>query len=236
MSALKTGRLPATRPAALKDLAVYALGKLPAPPVSVDPPAGSYPIDCNDRIGDCTYAGVDHLNRGWNALTGEDDRLPTEKQIEAAYFKETGGEDTGCNEADVLKRWHTEGIFGEKIAGYAPVPPKDLLQLHQSVAFYGGCYLGITVGEPQQEMFARGEEWTWVDGQEEDGHCVVALGYGPNGGLKCKTWGGEAILSAGFLAHALDEAWCVLGDQMVKAKGDKLGLDLAALTADLARV
>ena len=236
MSDLKLGRLPAVRPAALKDLSVYATGPLPTPPRTVEVPQGPYPIDGNDRLGDCTYAGVDHLNRAWNTLTGESDRLPTETQIEAAYFKETGGEDTGCVEADVLKRWHTQGLFGEKIAGYAPVNPRDLLQLHQAVAFYGGCYLGIECPSSAQEQFARNEPWTYEGSEVEGGHCVVALGYGPNGGLHCATWGGIAVLEASFLAHYLDEAWCILPNQMVEANGDALGLNLAALQADLARV
>lgn len=237
MGTFKLGRLSAARPAALADLSVYATGKLPAPPAAWEVPEASYPIDCNDRIGDCTYAGVDHLNRAWNASVGEHDKLPTEAQVEAAYFAETGGEDTGCVEADVLKRWHTEGLFGEKIAGYAPVNPRDLLQLHQAVAFYGGCYLGIECPESAQEQFGAGEPWTYIeDSPVEGGHCVVALGYGPNGGLHCATWGGIAVLEASFLAHYLDEAWVVLPHQLVEAKKDSLGVDLAALQADLAKV
>jgi len=237
MSRYKLGALPAVRPAALADLDVYATGPLPTPPRTVEVPKASYPIDCNDRIGNCTYAGVDHLNRAWNVEAGEHDKLPTEHQIEAAYFLETGGEDTGCVEADVLKRWHTEGLFGEKIAGYAPVPPKNLLALHQAVAFFGGCYLGIECPQSAQEQFEANEPWTYVeDSPIEGGHCVVALGYGPNGGLHVATWGGVAVLEASFLAHFLTESWVVLSNQFVERNGDSLGLDLAALQADLARV
>jgi len=236
MSQFCYGRLPATRPAALKDLAVYAHGVIPTPPRAVEVPTTSYPIDRNDSKGDCTYAGADHLNRAWNAETNEHDSLPTEQEIEDAYLVETGGEDTGCSEADVLKRWYTEGLFGEKIAGYAPVNPKDLLQLHQAVAFYGGCYLGIECPASAQEQFARGEPWTYEGAPVAGGHCVVALGYGPNGGLHCATWGGIAVLEASFLAHYLDEAFVILSHQMVEKKGDALGLDLAALQADLALV
>ena len=240
----KTGRLPATQPAALKDLDVYSVGPLQTPPTTWAVPlqaqltAGDpiYPIDCNQRLGCCTYSGVDHLNRAWDSLFDETVALPTETEIEKAYFVETGGQDTGCVEANVLKRWNTTGIFGTKIAAYAPVSTTSLLQQHQSIAFYGGCYLGIVVGQPQQEAFQKGEEWVWVDGQEEDGHCVVAVGYGPNGGLHCLTWGGVAVLSPGFLAHSLSEAWCVLSQQLVAAKKDTLGLDLEALQADLSKV
>src|SRR5208283_3753180 len=142
-------------------------GPIPTPPRTVEVPDVLLPIDCNDRIGDCAYAGLDHLNRGWNAEVDEHDALPTEAQIEAAYFVETGGPDSGCVLSSVLKRWHGQGIFGEKIAGYAPVDPRNLLALHQGVAFFGGLYLGIQCGQPQQEMFARGEEWVYTGENEE---------------------------------------------------------------------
>lgn len=246
MSAFKLGRLAATRPAALKDLAVYASGVLPAPPRTVEVPKTVYPIDGNDRYGDCTMAGVAHLLGAWNAETRETDLVPDEQIILAEYLKLTGGQDTGLNEAEVLKAWQTDGLFGpdlggdyvpSKIAGYAPVNPKDLLQLHQAVAFYGGCYLGIECPQSAQEQFEAGEPWTYVeDSPVEGGHCVVALGYGPNGGLHCATWGGIAVLEAGFLAHYLDEAWCILSHEFVEAKKDSLGIDLATLQADLAKV
>jgi hypothetical protein len=236
MGKYQLGRLPAVRPAALSDLEVYATGKLPNPPATREVPKASYPIDCNDRIGDCTYAGVDHLNRGWNALLSEKDKLPTEAQIEGAYFKETGGEDSGCNEASVLKRWYREGLFGAKIAGYAPVSTTNMLAWHQAVAFYGGLYLGIECPASAQEQFEAGQPWTYVGSEVEGGHCVVALGYGPNGGLHCATWGGIAVLEASFLAHYLDEAWVILPHQLVEAKKDSLGIDLEALQADLAKV
>jgi hypothetical protein len=236
MSVYKLGRLPATRPAALKDLVVYATGVLPSPPRTVEVPKGPYPIDGNDQYGDCTIAGVAHLIQGWDRETGEKDPVPSEEAIVAEYFKLSGGEDTGLNEADVLNHWHTQGLFGSKIAGYAPVNPTNLLQLHQAVAFYGACYLGIECPGSAQEQFARNEPWTFENSPVEGGHCVVALGYGPNGGLHCATWGGIAVLTAGFLAHYLDEAWAILPQQMVEARKDSLGIDLAALRADLARV
>ena len=236
MSTFCYGRLPATRPAALKDLEVYAKGKLPTPPPTREVPNAVYPIDGNARLGDCTIAGVAHLIEAWNVETGEHDHVPSPGEIEQTYFALTGGADSGLNENNVLQTWHTKGLFGSKIAGYAPVNPRNLLQLHQAVAFYGGCYLGIECPVSAQEQFQAGEPWTYTGAPVEGGHCVVALGYGPNGGLHCATWGGIAVLEASFLAHYLDEAWCILPRQMIEAKGDALGLDLKSLEADLARV
>jgi hypothetical protein len=232
----KYGRLPATRPAALSDLSVYATGKLPVPPRTVEVPKAAMPIDGNATYGDCVMAGVDHLNRAWDAEVKVETHLPTEAGIVEEYFKLTGGEDSGLNESEVLKTWHRSGLFGEKIEGYAPVNPRHLLELHQAVAFYGGCMLGIECPASAQEQFANNEPWTYEGSEVEGGHCVVALGYGPNGGLHVATWGGIAVLEASFLAHYLDEAWCILSRQLVQHKGDALGIDLKTLEADLARV
>ena len=231
----KYGRRPATRPAALADLAVYAQGKLPVPPPTVEVPPGPFPIDGNDTYGDCVMAGVDHLNRAWDKMFDQRTGLPPEQAIVAEYLKLSPG-DEGLVESELLMRWHREGLFGEHIAGYAPVPPHDLLQLHQGVAFYGGLMLGIECGPPQQEQFAKNETWTYTGSEEEEGHCVVGLGYGPVGGIHVATWGGIAVLSAGYLAHKLREAWVVLSHQLVEARKDTLGLDLKTLEADLKRV
>jgi hypothetical protein len=233
---VKTGRLPARRPAALKDLGVYATGPLPTPPPSVGVPKAAYPIDGNARYGCCTYDGVVHLKESWHAKYGLDYDAPDETEVVAAYLVESPG-DTGCVEAEVLKRWHTKGLFGSALEAYAPVEPTNLLGLHQSVAFYDGAYLGILCGAPQQEQFERGEPWKYTgSAEEDDGHCVVALGYNAHGELLAATWGGIATLTAGYLAHKLEEAWCVVSGILVARRQDALGLDLAALQADLARV
>lgn len=237
MTRYKTGRLPAVRPTALAELEVYAHGPLPKPPASVAVPRCAYPIDRNDVEGDCTIAGVDHLLRAWNAQYPlEVVRVPTEPTIERTYRNLTGGADTGLVEANVLQTWMTKGLFGTRIEGYAPIHPTNLLTIHQAIAFYGGAYLGIMCPRSAQEQFAAGEPWTYRGEVTEDGHCVVALGYDAHGDLIVATWGGLAVLTAGFRAHYLEEAWCVLGPQVVATKRDTLGVDLAALQTDLSRV
>ena len=235
--AFNLGRLRAVRPAALKDLAVYALGVLPTPPASVPVPDAQYPMDGNDTYGDCTIAGVAHLLAAWDAEAKQSDTVPGQYEIIEEYLSLTGGQDTGLDENTVLSTWQRSGLFGNLIAAYAPVTPTNLLALHQAIAFYGGCYLGIQCPQSAQEQFQANEPWTYVEGSPIDGgHCVVALGYQPDGSLLCATWGGIATLTPGFLAHFLEEAWCVLPQQFVEAKGDSLGIDLATLQADLASV
>lgn len=231
----KLGRLPATRPFGLSDLSVYATTKLPMPPAEVAVPAAGYPIDGNDQYGDCTMAGVAHLIAAWDAEVSEPDPIPDAQEVVQTYFELSGGQDTGLNEANVLQEWREQGLFGRQIAAYAPVDPRNIVELHQAIAFYGGCYLGIQCPQSAQQQFQANEPWTFVPGSPiEGGHCIVALGFSQNG-LLCATWGGIALVSYPFLAAYLDESWAILPSQFVEA-GKGPALDLASLQADLNRL
>jgi hypothetical protein len=230
----KGGRLAAFIPPGLKTLMEYATGPLTAPG-SFAVPAGPYQMDNNEKEGDCTIAGVAHLLQAWNRLFKGKARIPGVTTIKKVYRELTGGPDTGLVEANVLAAWKNTGLFGTKIDAYAPVKVTDPNAIKCAIAFYGGCYLGIVVGQEQEEQFERGEAWKWVAGQEEDGHCVVALGFTPEG-LLCATWGEIALLPWAFLKPSLKEAWCVFGPQLKAAGTDTLGVNVPALEADLAHV
>lgn len=235
MERYKLGRLPAVRPVALADLAVYA-SALPAPPAAVDVPKAPYPIDGNDRYGDCTIAGVAHLIAAWNAEVKDNDHVPNGNQVVAQYFKLSGGTDTGLNEHDVLRTWQRSGLFGHRIAAYAPVQPTDIAGLHRAVAFYGGAYLGIECPESCQEQFQAGKPWTYEpDAPIEGGHCIVALGYDAHY-VYCATWGGVAPVTYAFLAHYLEETWAVIPAQFVDKGHDALGVNLAALQGAISKL
>ena len=227
----KYGKLAAKRLVGVGTLSAYASGKLPAPPTSVDVPNAQYPIDGNDRYGDCTIAGVAHLIAAWDAEVNEKDAVPSSATVVEEYLSITHGQDTGCNEQDVLELWRTDGLFGSKIAAYAPVDHTSIIEIHQGVAFYGGAYLGIQCPPSAQEQFAEGVPWTYEGQRTDDGHCIVALGYTPTA-LLCATWGGVAQVTYPFLAHYLDEAWCALPYQFIDA-GHGPRIDLPSLRADL---
>ncbi len=233
MTEYKLGRLPATRPFGLRDLTVYATGRLPNPPEAVAVPNVPYPIDGNQSVGDCTIAGVSHLIAAWDAEVQEADPVPSEQEVLQTYFQLTGGPDTGLNEASVLSTWRNSGLFGRKIAAYAPVDCRDISEIHQSIAYFGGAYFGIVCPQSAQEQFASGDPWTCVPNSPVlGGHCIVGLGYTPQGVL-CATWGGIAEVTYPFLARYLEESWAIVSNQMVERGSDALHVDLASLEADL---
>ena len=230
------GKLAATRPNGLKDLAVYGNGPLPAPPTSVDYYSGlSLPLDGNDRYGCCVMAASAHLLAAWNSEVQETIHVPGGDEVVSTYFKLTGGQDSGLNEANVLQAWQTQGLFGSKIAGYAPVNPKDILAVHQAIAFYGGALFGIQVPQSAEQQFAKGEPWTYDPSSPVlGGHAIAPLGYDDQF-VYCATWGGVAPITYPFLSALLDEVWAVIPQAFIDA-GKGPSLDLQTLTADLALI
>ena len=236
MTRYKLGALAPQRPFGLKTLAIYANGRLPAPPVSSPVPAvAEWRMMDNDRLGCCTVSGVGHAIMAWNAEVSKSDHVPTDEEIQSAYFDLTGGADAGCVEADVLKHWQRHGLFGHKIAAYASVETHDLIGLQQAIAFYGAAYLGVALPESAQEQFANGETWT-VDPSSpiEGGHCILAVGY-DHESVQCVTWGGVVNVSYPWLSTYLTEAWAIIGNEIVEA-GHGPSLDLVTLQADLASI
>ena len=69
----------------------------------------------NDQIGDCTCAAAGHLIMEWTANAGKKMVMPTDKQIVAAYSAvtgynpETGANDNGAVEIDVLNLLAADG-------------------------------------------------------------------------------------------------------------------------------
>jgi hypothetical protein len=234
---LKLGALPARRSPALRDLEVYHAGPLPTPPAAVEPPICAYPMDGNDRLGDCTIAGVAHLIEAWRKRYLGSPIEVSAQAVERTYLTLTGGADSGLVELDVLTTWQRKGLLDEKIAGFAPIHPHNLLSLHQAVAFYGGAYLGIELPESAYGQFEADEPWTPVDGSPiEGGHCIVAVGYEKTGALRCVTWGKLVSVTPAFIARYCTEAWVILPHELVQRGADDYGLALETLQADLRRL
>jgi hypothetical protein len=235
---LELGKLPATRLAGVSTLGEYTEGKLPAPPESVKVPgdAADYPMDGNDQWGDCTIAGIAHLLAAWDILVDTKSIAVPDAAACVSLYEQLTGSSTppgpGLNETTLLAQWRTQGLFGNEIDAYAPVDYKNIVELHQAIAFYGAAYLGIVCPESAQQQFQDNQPWTYVAGSPvEGGHCIVALGYTPTA-LLCATWGGIAEVTYPFLAHYLDESFAIISPEYADAKQTPK-LDLAALKQDL---
>jgi hypothetical protein len=237
----KLGKLAPQFPVGLKELPSYAVQPLPAPPDSVDftkAVTGGFPMDGNDTYGDCTLAAAAHMIQSWNAETKVDLPVPTDAEVVAEYLKLTHGKDTGMVESHVLKRWHGGGLWGVKIAAYAPVNVHSLDVLKQAVAYFGGAYIGIQVPQNAEEQFKAGIPWTldpgWQNQSIVGGHAVPILGYDAQW-LYVVTWGAVQQMAWDWWSTYGDEAWVILSEEFAKA-GVVNGIDVATLKADLAQL
>jgi hypothetical protein len=236
----KYGKLNPQFPVALKDFTAYAVAPLPTPPASVDwaKNIAAWPMDGNDKYGDCTMAAAAHMMQSWNAQTGQSDPIPDEQQVIDEYLHLSGGQDTGLVESHVLRTWHTRGLWGNKVVAYAPVNVHGLTALQQSIALFGGVYAGIQVPANAQQQFQDGKPWTldpgWQQQPIEGGHAIPLLGYDSDW-VYAITWGAVQPIAWDWWSTYADEAWAVLS-QAYREAGQVNGIDLATLTADLKQV
>jgi hypothetical protein len=226
-------------PVGLKDLKAYVKAgmELPAPPDTVNDYSGvaSWPMDGNDKYGDCTMAAAAHSIQTWNAVTKRTDSVPTEQSVVGEYLQLTHGADSGLVEANVLKTWRGTGLWGNKIVGYAPVNVHDLNQLKQAIFLYGLAYVGIQVPANAQTQFEDGKPWAleagWQSQQIVGGHAIPIVGYDAQY-LQVVTWGALQPMAYDWWQTYGDEAWAILPQQFKEAEGYN-NLNLAQLAADL---
>lgn len=237
-TACKFGRLPALIPAALRGLGYYSAGPLPKAPASVTVPAvADWGVLGNDVYGDCGVAGAVHGFMAAAADTGERETFPTDRETVEYYLTYTDGQDSGVVLSDFLAYVHRNGFDGHKVRAYAPVAVHDVPVLQFAVNAFDFAYTGITVTQAMMDAFGAGEPWTLdtVQGDPIGGHCIPVVGY-DSAWLYAVTWGKVQPIAYSAWHHMSDEAWAVLTGELVTAKGDGHGLNLAALEADLSRL
>jgi len=238
------------------------LRALPPPPAAVDwsAAAGQLGMMGNDRLGDCTCAGLAHMIQVWTGNANPPAKVWTDDQVVAAYSQLCGydpanpASDQGGVELDILNAWRTSGVNGDKIVAYVSLDPKNATELQQAIALFGGIYTGIALPTSAQQQTI----WDTTPSSPSDagtwgGHCVPLVGYYPatqgnwfhrmlgeqatKGGAVCITWGATKKLTWDFIADYMDEAYAVLTQDWIEANGKSpSGFDLATLQADLAAV
>ena len=229
-------------------LAKYVL-TLPAPPNRVNwlvTRQSPWPMYANDSIGDCTCAAAGHCMIDWT----DDSKLfvePTVDQIIQAYSdvtgydRNTGANDAGAKELDVLKYWSRTGIAGRKIGAFVAIDPKDIVRVKQAIWLFGGVYTGFALPQSAQNQeiwdsasFWRRSSWPWSWG----GHALHVGAYNDQGHFTAITWAKEKLITEAFWKRYCIECWAVLSpDWLNPYSGVAVnGFDLATLTRDLKEV
>ncbi len=238
-SLMKLGKKPRRDDARTLRLARYLTPALPAPPASVTNSHGvsEWGMMLNDKIGDCTIAGVAHAIQVWTLAKGNEVTVPDSTVLQ--YYEQWDGydpnnpaTDQGGVELDVLNDWRKQGFSGHELKAYADTNPHNTPHVKQAVYLFGGMYVGLLlpISAKTQEMWdvdnsPNGQAGSW------GGHCVFVPDYDANS-LTCITWGQLKKMTWNFWMTYCDEAHALLSmDWQPPA-----GFDIAMLEMDLEEV
>lgn len=213
---------------------------LPEAPEAVDWSKGvtQWGMLANDRLGDCTAAGVAHAVQTWTGNNGGVASISDQDVIE--FYAETAGydpadpdSDQGAVEADVLTYWHKHGFGTHQLAAFAAVRT-NADDVRDSIWLLGGCYLGLELPISAQNQ----DVWDIVGGPGKargswGGHCVYAVAYDASG-VCVVTWGQLKRMSWNFFTAYCSEAWALLSREWISKEGRApSGFDWPALVADM---
>jgi hypothetical protein len=220
----------------------YLTPALPPPPPAVDWTKGitSWGMMLNDKLGCCTIAGAAHAVQVWSANTGNMVTVPDET-VESYYQQWDGyvpgntNTDSGGVELDVLNDWQKQGFANNPLLAFADPRPSSLVEVRQSIAIFGGVYIGLALPNSAQNQ----DVWDVVPHGGADarkgswgGHCVFVPKYDEKS-FTCITWGQLKTMTIAFWKEYCDEAHTLLGQCWLTDKGAPGGFNQAQLEADL---
>jgi hypothetical protein len=244
-SKMKLGRKAIKTDSRTLALGKYLTPSLPPPPPKADWTKGitSWGMMLNDTLGDCTIAGAAHAVQVWTANNGAVQSLP-DSTVENYYEQWDGyvpgnsSTDNGGVELDVLNDWKKNGFAGYALAAFADPKASDLMQVRQSIALFGGVYIGLSLPLTAQTQDvwdvvpsggAKAKPGSW------GGHCVFVPAYDQKT-FTCITWGQLKTMTVAFWEKYCDEAHTLLSPAWIAEKGSPGGFDMTQLQTDLGMI
>jgi len=241
-SKMKLGRKAIKTDTPTLALARYLTPGLPPPPASADWTNGiaSWGMMLNDKLGDCTIAGAAHAIQVFTANTSAMVTVP-DATIECYYERWDGyvagnaRTDKGGVELEVLNNWQKQGLAGHLLMAFADPAPNNLDQVRQSIALFGGVYIGLNLpltAQSQDVWDIENSSGTKAAPGSWGGHCVFVPSYDEKS-FTCITWGELKTMTIAFWNRYCDEAHTLLSADWLAAKGAPSGFDQEQLQADL---
>jgi hypothetical protein len=261
---LKKGALPRPHDVRLPRLENYldaaVLAALPAASGTIDRESkvSSWPMYDNDTVGDCTCAGMGHAVAQWTAFAGSvtggamftDTEIIKMYSAVSGYNPQTGANDNGASLYQVCNYMMTTGLTDtngklHKIAGYADIASfNNLGYLKQVLNAFGTVYLGVSVGQAEEDDFSEGKPWALDENGQQVGpdgidHCVVMSlsAFAVSGVADDETiitWGAEQKINVAWAWTSIGEAIAIFSDDWLEANGDSpIGQAAIAIIAEL---
>ncbi len=241
---VKLGKTAARQDSRTLAYASYRTGTATAPPQAHWGRGLPFTVLGNAQYGDCVEAGYAHQVQIWGDRSGHP-FVPTDAEALGAYTAITGfnpndpNTDKGTEILSALGYWKSTGLGGQKITAYATVNAQGQAEISESIAWYGGAYIGLQLPLSAQDQV--GTQWTVTTGPNAvagswGGHCVPLSGYDKDQ-LWCVTWGALQSMTWDFLTTYCDEAYVMLATDWIAASGEAPSrLAWGQLLADLANL
>ena len=193
----------------------YLRLSLPTPPASCDYTPAAMPVlknvYKNDQLGDCVIAGGYHIvgvetgNAG-ALFSASDAQLITDYSAIGGYNPNDPNTDNGCDEQTALNYWAQHGFAdGTKILGWLAVDATSQQEVQAALYLFENLFFGIELPDAWVNPFPSGPGFVWDTAGNPDpqnGHCVVGVGYSPQGVI-IDTWG-----LLGTLTYAAISTYC----------------------------
>jgi len=237
------GRLPVKPPAErfkINYLSSYLKAPLPAPAYPVDVSGGitdwqmlgngpdpTLTVNHGRPVGDCTFAGRQHLKMAKAAAGAEQETWETTDQLVTEYLAYDHGKDVGANIADLLLAWYKAG----KILAFAPVDHTNSAACDSAMSAFHGLYVGVSLTDDADSLFENHQPWTVANGEAanpNEGHCIVKVKADGQQLDTWVTWGALQQSTTAWTAACLEEAWAV-----VTTEDQAAILNMPALLADI---
>jgi hypothetical protein len=199
----------------------------------------AWPMYDNDRFGDCTCAALGHAVQAWttygkgNTVTLSIDDVLGLYSAVTGFDPQTGANDRGAVEQDVLGFVQKYGIGGHRIRAFAQVDHKNLNEMKLALQHFGTVYVGFQVPESAQQQFGAGQPWTVVPGSPIEGGHAIDIQKWDADYMYAVTWGKLQPMTTDFWLTYGDEAWVIITDDWLNENGlSPEGLNVTALLGD----
>jgi hypothetical protein len=154
----------------------------------------------------------------------------------SGYDPQTGANDNGAVEIDVLNYWRNTGIANRKIWAYASLEPRNHTHVKAGVYLFGGVYIGLALPLSAQNQSI----WSVTRGPDAQpgswgGHAVPVVSYTAHT-LTVVTWGQLQELTWEFLNKYCDESYAILSQDFINNGKAPNAIDWASLQSDLSKI
>jgi hypothetical protein len=201
--------------------------QLPPTPAVVDyaSKVRSWPMYMNDKIGDCTCAGIAHSIQAWTAYAKGLVTLPDSAVLRLyeafGYVPGDLRTDNGAIEQDVLAYVHANGLAGHQILAYAQVDHKNPDEMKTALNLFGSVYVGAQLPQSALLQTDAGQPWTVESGQSiAGGHAFVLQRWDVTAApMTFVSWGQLQRATIEWWMDYGQEAWVMITPDFFQASG-----------------